>query len=102
MLQAGKTLKTAALTDIEALAEGFSELREEFAKLSESVAASAQRRGRRMASEISDGVGDAIHYAERRGKDAEEEIGKTVANHPLLVLGLAAGLGLIIGAMSRR
>lgn len=102
MLLDGKTMKTALATDFEGLAQQLSELREDLAKLSYSVTAIAERRGRRMGSGISDGVGEAIHYAERKGKTAEAEIENSVATHPLLALGLAAGFGLVIGAMSRR
>lgn len=102
MLQDGKVLKTATPTDIEGLAAQFSELREDLAGLSRSVAALGERRGRRMGSDISDGLGEAIQYAERKGKSAEAEIENTVATHPFLALGLAAGFGLVIGALTRR
>lgn len=102
MLQDGKTMKTALATDIEGLAAQFSELREDLAKLTHSVTATAERRGRRMASDISDGVGEAIHYVERKGKGAEAELERSVANHPVVALGLAAAFGLAIGAMMRR
>jgi ElaB/YqjD/DUF883 family membrane-anchored ribosome-binding protein len=102
MLQDGKTPRTALSTDIEGLASQFSELREDLAKLTHSVAAMAERRGRRMGSDITDGVGEAMHYVERKGKTAEAELEKSVANHPLVALGLAAGFGLVIGAMTRR
>lgn len=102
MLQDGKTLKTAVVNDIEGLVAQFSSLREDLANLTNSVASMADRRGRRMGADISDGVGEAIHYVERKGKSAEADIEKSVATHPLLALGLAAGFGLIIGAMTRR
>lgn len=102
MLQDGKTVKTALATDFEGLAAQFSLLREDLAKLTHSVAATAERRGRRMGSDISEGVGEAMHYVESKGKSAEAELEKSVANHPYVALGLAAGLGLIIGAMTRR
>lgn len=102
MLQDGKTLKTAVSNDIEGLAAQFAELREDLAKLTHSVAASAERRGRRVGSDISDGVGEAISYVERKGKGAEAELETSVTNHPLVALGLAAGFGLAIGALMRR
>ncbi len=102
MLQDGKTMKSAVLNEFEAMTAQFTELREDLAKLSRSVAGIAERRGRRMGTDISDGVGEAIHYAERKGKSAEAEFERSVATHPLLALGLAAGFGLLIGAMSRR
>lgn len=102
MLQDGKTMKSAVLNDFEAMTAQLAELREDLAKLAHSVAGVAERRGRRMGTDISDGVGEAIHYAERRGKIAEAEFEKSIATHPLLALGLAAGFGLLVGAMSRR
>ena len=102
MLQDGKMLNSAAPTDIEGLGAQFAALREDMMTLSRSVAAMAGRRGRRMGAEISGSLGEAIHYAERKGQSAEAGIERGVATHPLLALGLAAGLGLIIGAMTRR
>jgi ElaB/YqjD/DUF883 family membrane-anchored ribosome-binding protein len=62
----------------------------------------AERRGRSMASDISDGVEEAIHYVERKGQSAEADLEKTVTAHPFMALGLAAGACLLIGAMTRR
>ncbi len=101
-MQDGKTLKTAVADDIEGLVAQFSEMRDELARLSRSVAATAERRGRRLGSDVSEGVSEAIHYAERKGKSAEAEFEGSVATHPLLALGLAAGFGLVVGAMTRR
>lgn len=98
----GKNQKTLAPTDFEGLAAQFSALREDMATLTQSVAAMTERRGRRMASDISDGLGEAVHYVERKGQGAEAELERSVAAHPLLALGLAAGAGLLIGAMTRR
>lgn len=102
MLQDSKIQKTLAATDFEGLAAQFAELRADISNLSQSVATMTERRGRRMASDISDGVGDAIHYVERKGRNAEADFEKTVATYPLLALGLAAAAGLVIGAMARR
>lgn len=98
----GKMQKAAAPNDLEELAAQFSALREDLAALTQSVATMAERRGRRMASDISDGVDEAVHYFERKGQSAEAELERSVAAHPYLALGLAAGAGLLIGAMSRR
>ena len=102
MLQEGKIQKSPAQADLEGLAEQFSALREDMAKLTHSVAAIAESRGRRMASDISDGMGEAVHFVERKGRNAEAELEKSIAAHPLVALGLAAGAGLLIGAMTRR
>lgn len=102
MLQDGKIQKSGAPTDLEGLASQFSELREDLAKLTQSVASIAERRGRRMATDISDGLGDAVQYVERKARSAEAQLESSVAAHPILALGLAAGAGLLIGALTRR
>ncbi len=95
-------MKTTTSNDIEELTAQFAALREDMAKLSNSVLEITERRGSRLASDISDGVGEAAHYVASKGKNAEAELEKSVAAHPLLALGLAAGVGLLIGAMTRR
>jgi ElaB/YqjD/DUF883 family membrane-anchored ribosome-binding protein len=97
-----KLLKMLAPTDFEGLAAQFAALREDMAALTQSVATMTERRGRRMASDISEGVSEAVQYVERKGQGAEADVEKTIAAHPLLALGLAAGAGLLIGAMTRR
>lgn len=102
MLQDAKQLKTAVATDFEGLAAQFAALRDDMAALSQSVTTVAERRGRRMAADVSDGMGEAMHYVERKGRSAEAELERSVTTHPLLALGLAAGAGLLIGIMTRR
>lgn len=98
----GKGLKMPVPTDFEGLAAQFVALREELSAMSHSVAATAERRGRRMAADISEGMEEATQYIERKGQTAEADIAKTFTAHPYLALGLAAGAGLLIGAMTRR
>ena len=102
MLQDGKTLKTSTPTDFEGLVAQLAALRDDMSKLTGSVTTLAERRGRKMASDISEGVSEAVHYVERKSTSAEAELEKSVATHPLMALGLAAGIGLLIGAMTRR
>ena len=45
---------------------------------------------------------EAKNYAASTGKSAEHQLEASVAAHPLLAVGLAAGAGLLVGAMSRR
>jgi ElaB/YqjD/DUF883 family membrane-anchored ribosome-binding protein len=77
-------------------------LRDDVTRLTGSVTTLAERRSRKMASDITDGVSEAVQYVERKGTSAEAELEKSVAMHPLMALGLAAGIGLLIGAMTRR
>lgn len=102
MMQDGKTLKMPVPADLDGLMAQFSTLRDEVSRLSHSAASAAEDRGRKMASDISEGVSEAVHYVERKGVSAEAQLEKSIATHPLVALGLAAGIGLVIGAMTRR
>ncbi len=102
MLHENKTSKTAKPTDFDEIMAQVSALREDMTSLTQSVTSMAEKRGRRMASDIADGVGEAADYVGRKGQTAEAEFERTFAAHPLLALGLAAGAGLLIGALSRR
>jgi ElaB/YqjD/DUF883 family membrane-anchored ribosome-binding protein len=100
MLQDGKTLKTP--TDFDALVAQLASLRDDMTRLTGSVTTLAERRGRKFATDVADGVTEAVHYVERKGTGAEADLEKSVAVHPLVALGLAAGIGLLIGMMTRR
>lgn len=88
--------------DLDALAEQLAALRAEMASLTQSVAATAERRGRKMAADLSDGMDEAVKYVETRGKSAEVALETSIATHPFLALGLAVGAGLMLGALTRR
>jgi ElaB/YqjD/DUF883 family membrane-anchored ribosome-binding protein len=96
------TIADAAASDFEALSDKLAALRTDMASLAETVSGNARNRGSRMATDIAEGFGDAKDYVERTGKFAEHQLEKSVADHPLLALGLAAGAGLLVGVMSRR
>lgn len=102
MMPDGKNEKMAVSNDIESVVAQLTALREDMANLAQSVATIADRRGRKMAADISDGVGEALHYVERKGVSAEARLENSVAAHPLMALGIAAGAGLLIGILSRR
>ncbi|PRY80553.1 ElaB/YqjD/DUF883 family membrane-anchored ribosome-binding protein [Yoonia maritima] len=101
MSQNSKT-NTDAATDFEAVSQQLNALRADMSRLAETVSGIAGRRGGHIASDISDGLGEAKHYVESTGKSAEHQLEASVADHPLLAIGLAAGAGLLVGAMSRR
>ncbi len=102
MHQDAKTIKTAIATDLEGLALQLASLRDDITKLTSSVSTLAGQQGRKMASDITDGLNEAANYIERKSTGAEAELEKSVASHPLIALGLAACVGMLVGAMTRR
>ena len=102
MLQDGKTSKIPDPTDFDGVVAQLAALRADMTSLTGSVTSLAETRGRKMATDISEGVSEAVHYVERKGIRAEADIEASIAKHPLMALGLAAGVGLLIGALTRR
>ncbi|WP_157973526.1 YqjD family protein [Tropicimonas sp. IMCC34043] len=103
MIHDSKTTKGASVdSDLEEVSRQMAALREDMAKLAQSVTGIAGRRGSGMAADLAEGFGEARNYAVKTGRSAEARLEGTVAAHPLLVIGLAVGAGLLIGALSRR
>jgi ElaB/YqjD/DUF883 family membrane-anchored ribosome-binding protein len=91
-----------AATDIEAVSRQLAALRQDMSQLAETVSGIAGRRGSRMAADIAEGFDEAKHYAESKGRSAEAQLEESVAAHPFVTIGLAAGAGFLVGALSRR
>jgi ElaB/YqjD/DUF883 family membrane-anchored ribosome-binding protein len=94
--------QATAATDIEAVSRQLAALREDLSRLTETVSGIAGRRGSRMAADIAEGFDEAKHYAESKGRSAEAQLEVSVAAHPFMTIGLAAGAGFLVGALSRR
>lgn len=91
-----------AVNDFDEVSRQLTSLRRDMSTLVESVANIASRRGNGLASDIAEGYDEARHYAEKKGSSAEAQLESSVAAHPWLAIGLAAGTGLMLGALSRR
>ncbi|MCM2561698.1 hypothetical protein M8756_04660 [Lutimaribacter sp. EGI FJ00015] len=103
MVHDSKTAKTASATDdIEAISQQLTALREEMTKLGETVSGIAGRRGSNLATDIAEGFDEARHYAERKGRSAEDQLEASVAAHPFVTIGLAVATGFLVGTLSRR
>lgn len=89
-------------TEMEAVMAHLNLLREDVSRLAISVANTASQRGQVLAQDASSAVTDAAQYLGRKSHEADVRIEKAVADNPYIALGLAAALGLILGAMSRR
>ena len=88
--------------DYEALLTQMAAMREDMGKLAAQMAASATAHGASMAGSIASGVQDARQLASRKAHEADQQLVQTIAANPYLALGLAAGLGLLVGVVTRR
>lgn len=98
----GKDIANTISSDIDSVTQQLAVLRADIASLSETMSGIAGRRGSDIASDISEGLDEARQYAKSTSRSAEQQIETSVSEHPFWALGLAAGAGLLIGAMSRR
>ncbi|MGV8988888.1 MAG: hypothetical protein ACOH2H_21770 [Cypionkella sp.] len=89
-------------TDYEALIAQMTAMRDDMSKLAAQVGATASARGAAMADTVANGVQDARAYAGRKTHAADVQIEHAVATNPYLALGLAAGVGLLLGLVTRR
>ena len=101
MAQESSPLKTVT-ADYEAVLAKMETLRDEMAKMANDVQALASRRGRALATDMSEGMDEAAHYLGRKGHEADLRVGGAIAANPYVALGLAAGLGVLLGVLTRR
>lgn len=101
MAQENNFSKTAA-ADYESIMAQMETMRVDMAKMAQNVQAIASRRSHEMAKDLSDGMSEAVHYLGNKGHEADMRIEGAVAANPYIALGLAAGMGVLLGALTRR
>lgn len=92
----------ALAADYDVLVAQLTAMREEMVRLAAQLGASATQNGKAVADTVSGGLHDARLYAGRKTHEADLRIEHAVAANPYMALGIAAGLGLLLGAMTRR
>lgn len=88
--------------DYDAVVAQLAALRTDIEKLAGTVSQVASNRSQALATDVSDGIAEAAHYLGRQAKDGEAQFEDAVAAHPYVALGMAAGIGLLLGALTRR
>jgi len=72
-------------------ADQFAALRADVSKLMSTVS-----------DDVTDGLGQASRRIERTGRDARATATNTVMDHPLAAVGIAVGVGLLLGLVARK
>lgn len=88
--------------DYDAVVAQLAALRDDITKLAGAFSEAAGNRSQALAADVSDGMAQAAHYLGRQARDTEARFEGAVALHPYLALGMAAGVGLLLGALTRR
>ena len=96
------TNSASAGADLDALFAQIGVLRDDLAKLAHSVRASATQRGQSVAEDARETMHEAAGFIQRKGHEADLRLETAVAANPYIALGLAAGLGALLGALGRR
>ena len=100
MAQEDSLSKLAA--DYDAVMAQIANLRADMAKIAHSVQSIASARGQELTKDITDGLNSSAQYLERKTQQADQRVEQAVAANPYIALGLAAGLGVLLGAVTRR
>ena len=53
-------------------------------------------------SRARDGMGGAVEYAQDQGSEALRSVQHQIEDHPLAAVGIALGVGVLLGAMLKR
>jgi ElaB/YqjD/DUF883 family membrane-anchored ribosome-binding protein len=101
MAQENHTPKSIT-ADYESVLAQLETMRVDMAKMAHNVSQIASRRSHDMAKDMTEGMSDAAQYLGRKGHEADMRVEGAVAANPYLALGLAAGVGALLGALTRR
>ena len=55
-----------------------------------------------VSDDVADGLGQASHRIEKTGRQARATATDTVIDHPLAAVGIAVGVGLLLGLVARK
>jgi ElaB/YqjD/DUF883 family membrane-anchored ribosome-binding protein len=77
-------------------------LRAEVSRLTSETLTKASQGKDAMAEGMEQALHDARRYAGRKSHEADASLHQAVTANPYLALGIAAGIGLLLGALTRR
>ena len=90
-MNASVTSNTAATPDREDLSKQIEALRADLTKLAAT-----------LSDDVAEGIGNAGRHIGQTGRDARATATNTVTEHPLAAVGIAMGLGLLLGMVARK
>lgn len=88
--------------DYDAVAAQIASLKDDLAKMAQTMSDTTTKRGRAAVRDASAGVSDAITYVGRKGRRADLRLEGAVAANPYVALAAAAVIGVLLGTLTRR
>lgn len=68
----------------------------------EALRADLKKLAATVTDDVSEGIEKAGRHVSQTGRDAQAAATNAVINHPLTAVGIAAGIGLLLGMMARK
>jgi ElaB/YqjD/DUF883 family membrane-anchored ribosome-binding protein len=93
---------TNIVADYEAVVRQLAELKSDMSKLMASMGKATDIDRSAIVRDVSEGMTEAAHYMGRKGQEADMRIENAIAGNPYMALAIAAGAGLLLGAMTRK
>lgn len=88
--------------DLAELLEQMRVLRADVAKFAKIAGRTAESQAGAFTDDISEGFDEASRQLGARGRSAQKSLENAVFSNPLATIGVALGLGFLVGALSRR
>jgi ElaB/YqjD/DUF883 family membrane-anchored ribosome-binding protein len=88
--------------DYDSVMAQMSALRDEVSRLASTLADAGARQGKSLMNDVNEGMTEAARYVSNKGHDTDVRIEAAVASNPYVALMIAAGMGVMIGALTRR
>ena len=101
MAQENATIK-AVTAEYDVLMEQMSALRKDMAEMAHHVESLASTRGQALAKDMTEGMNGAKDYLAHKTHNADARLEGAVSANPYMALGLATGMGILLGALTRR
>jgi ElaB/YqjD/DUF883 family membrane-anchored ribosome-binding protein len=96
------TLLKNAAADYDAVMAQMLSLRDDIATVAHAVQSITSARSHAVGKDISEGLNNSAQYLGRKGHQADVRVEAAIAANPYIALGLAAGMGVLLGALTRR
>ena len=93
---------TKIAADYEAVSAQLAALREDMSKLASTLADLGAQKSKSLMNDVNEGMTEAARYVSKKGHETDVRIEAAVASNPYAALMIAAGMGVLIGALTRR
>lgn len=96
-------MKTSDISaDYDVVVRQLAELKSDIAKLVASMGKASSADGNSVARDVAEGMNEAANYLGRKGTQADLRLESAISANPYIAIAIAAGAGLLLGAITRR